>query len=160
MHHAATHPTPGPEHARLAAMVGTWDVELTVWQKAGEAPAKSRGVAVIEPLFGGLFVQGRLEGLAGEVPFVELSWAGFDPARHRYQFARIGSAGAAMAVAEGTLDDKGALVFEGPAAIAGDGERRTILQPSPDQVLVHCQRLPHVGEPWQSCTMRYTRRKA
>ena len=160
MHPTATHEAPGPEHARLTALVGSWDVTLTVWQKAGEAPARSRGFAIVEPLFGGLFVQERLEGLAGEVPFVELSWAGFDPASKRYQLTRIASGAAAMATSDGTFDERqGALVLEGPAAIAGDRERRTMRQPSADERVVQCQRLPTSGAPWQSCEIRYTRRK-
>ncbi|MBI1945134.1 MAG: DUF1579 family protein [Deltaproteobacteria bacterium] len=160
MHHAATHPAPGPEHARLATLAGTWDVELTVWQKAGALPEKSRGFAVVEPLFGGLFVQERMEGLAGEVPFVELTWLGFDPASKRYQLTRIGSGAAAMATRDGTFDERQqALVLEGPAAIAGDRERRTLRLSSADERIVQCQRVPRSGEPWQSCELRYTRRK-
>jgi hypothetical protein len=160
MHPASTHPAPGPEHARLLGMAGAWDVQLTVWQKPGNPPEKSRGFAVVEPLFGGLFVQERLEGLAGEQPFVELSWLGFDPAGKRYQLARIASAGATMANNDGVFDERqGALVLEGPAAIAGDRERRTLRQPSRDERIVQCQRLPRSGQPWTSCEIRYTRRK-
>lgn len=160
MPETASHPAPGPEHARLTARVGTWDVELTVWQKPGEAPEKSRGFAVVEPLFGGLFVQERLEGLAGEVPFVELSWIGYDPASKRYQLARIASGAVAMAMSDGTFDDRqGGVVLEGPAAIAGERERRTERQPTADERIVQCQRVPRSGAPWQSCEVRYTRRK-
>lgn len=160
MHPAPSHPAPGPEHALLAAMVGSWDVHLTTWEKPGDAPEKRRGFAVVEPLFGGLFVQERLEGLGGEVPFVELSWTGFDQASKRYQHARVGSTGTAMALFEGALDEReGGLVLAGPAAIAGDRERRVLRQPSADERVVLCQRQPRSGAAWQSCEIRYTRRK-
>ncbi len=163
MHPAPTHsshPSPGPEHARLAAMVGTWDVELTTWENAGEPPAKSRGFAVVEPLFGGLFVQERLEGLTGERPFVELSWTGFDAQSRRYQLARLGSGTTAMALYEGVIDERdGGLVLEGPAAIAGDRERCVLRQPTPDERLLLCQRQPRSGAAWQSRELRYIRRK-
>lgn len=161
MHATTTHATPGPEHARLAAMAGAWDVQLTVWQKAGEAPLKSRGVALIEPLFGGLFVQERLEGLIGERPFVELSWLGFDPAAKHYQRTGIASGSAAVQALSGSwVEAQGALVLEGSAAIAGDRERRVVRQATPDEILVHCQRVPRSDQPWTSCELRYTRRKS
>jgi hypothetical protein len=30
---------PGPEHARLTAMAGTWDVEMTFWFQPGSPPS-------------------------------------------------------------------------------------------------------------------------
>ncbi len=159
MHPAPSHPAPGPAHARLSALVGTWDVQLTTWAKPGDPPMRSRGFAVVEPLFGGLFVAERLEGLAGEAPFVELSWTGFDPAGKSYQHARLGSGAAALRMLEGTFDERlGALALEGPAAIAGDRERRVLRQVSAHERVVECHRLPRSGPGWQSCELRYTRR--
>ena len=49
-----------PEHARLAAMAGVWDVELTFWFRPGGSGIVSKGVSTIQPLFGGLFIEEKI----------------------------------------------------------------------------------------------------
>lgn len=156
----AAHPALAPEHARLAAMVGTWDVQLTSWQKPGESPLKSRGFAVIEPLFGGLFIQERLEGLIGEAPYVMLSWTGFDTTSRSFQATHIATTASSLATDSGSFDERqGALVLEGDHGPAGGRLRRVITQPSPDSLLVECYELPTTGPPWRTSEVRYARRK-
>lgn len=156
----ATHPAPAPEHARLAAMTGTWDVQMSVWEKPGVPPLKSRGFSVIEPLFGGLFIQERVEALVGETAFVTLSWTGFDPATRRYQATHIASTGAALHTESGPVDDKAnALVLEGDGGAHGGRVRRVVTQPGPDTLVVELFELAKSGEPWRSAEIRYTRRK-
>ena len=153
------HPRPLPEHERLLTLVGSWDVEIRHWSKPDEAPSKSRGFSVIEPLFGGLFLQERLEGMHGESPFVTLGWYGYDPQPKRYQSARIASTGAARLDESGAWDDKqGAWVLESAPGAPGARTRTVLRVEGKDRLTLQRYALPAQGEPWLSAELRYTRR--
>jgi hypothetical protein len=68
------------EHARLTAMCGTWDVEVTFWFKPGGPGITSQGTSTIRPLFNGLFVEEKIEGALNGAPFTTLAWTGFNTA--------------------------------------------------------------------------------
>ena len=51
--------SPGPEHARLTALVGTWDVELTFTFQPGSPPVVAKGTSTIRSLFDGSFIEER-----------------------------------------------------------------------------------------------------
>ena len=61
-----------PEHARLIAMCGTWDVEMTFWFRPGPGAA-TRGTSTIRPLLNGLFVEEKIEGALNGAPFTTLT---------------------------------------------------------------------------------------
>src|SRR5947208_1682280 len=67
------------EHARLGAMVGTWDVDMTLWPRPGGAGLAAKATATIRPLFDGMFVQEDLEGTVNGAPFSTRAWTGFNP---------------------------------------------------------------------------------
>ena len=66
---AATTATAGPEHDRLTAMCGTWDVEMTFWLQPGRPGITTRGTSTIRPLLNGLFVEETIEGTLTSVEF-------------------------------------------------------------------------------------------
>ena len=73
----------GPEHARLTAMCGTWDVEITFWFKPGGPGLTTKGTSTIRPLFDGRFVEEKIEGTLNGTPFTTLAWTGFNTATHQ-----------------------------------------------------------------------------
>ncbi len=63
---------PGPEHERLAALEGSWDVTFT-------GPGISlTGVATNRMILGGRFLASSVTGSGGEPPFEALTILGFD----------------------------------------------------------------------------------
>ena len=50
-----------PEHERLTAMSGIWDVEMTFWFRPGGAGVTIKGTSTIRPLFDGLFIEEKIE---------------------------------------------------------------------------------------------------
>lgn len=154
------HPTPGAEHERLSPMVGSWDVQISFWLKPEEPPLKSRGFSIIEPLFGGLFLQERVEGLIGEQAFVSLSWYGFSPQKKRYESTRIASTRADRVDESGAWDERqGALVLESAAEASGARTRTVLRLATADSLVVERFTLPAAGEPWRTSEIRYTRRR-
>ena len=53
---------PGPEHARLAKLAGTWDVAITMASAGGGEPVRASAVAENEMILGGRFLQSRARG--------------------------------------------------------------------------------------------------
>ena len=66
---AATNVYAALEHARLTAMVGTWDVEMTFLFQPGRPGVTVKATSTIRPLFGGLFVEEKIEGVPLRVVF-------------------------------------------------------------------------------------------
>ena len=82
-------PGPGPEHARLAAMCGAWDVEMTLWPRPGGPGLTTKATSTIRPLLDGLFVEEQIEGALNGAPFTTLAWTGFNTATRQYEATRI-----------------------------------------------------------------------
>ena len=93
------------DHARLTAMIGTWDVEMTLWPRPGGAGLPTKGTSTIRPLFDGLFVEEKIEGTLNGAPFTTLAWTGFNPGTRQYEATRISSTNSARIAETGTYDD-------------------------------------------------------
>jgi uncharacterized protein DUF1579 len=52
----------GPEHARLTAMAGMWDVEMSFWFEPGAPPVVTKGTSTIRPVLNGQFIEERIDG--------------------------------------------------------------------------------------------------
>ena len=152
---------PGPEHARLTALGGTWDVELTFWFQPGSPAVVSKGVSIIRPLFDGLFIEEKIEGALNGVPFTTLAWTGFNTSTHQYEATRIASTNT-VRIAETGAWDEGARRFELKASyvLAADTwTQRTVIQPTSPTTMVVASYLSFgkVAE-WKAVEIRYSRR--
>ncbi len=88
---APTAPAVDPEHDRLIAMCGTWDVELTFWFKPGGPGLTAKGTSTIRALLGGLFIEEKIEGTLNGAPFTTLAWTGYNTDSHKFEATRIAS---------------------------------------------------------------------
>ncbi|HLW75992.1 MAG TPA: DUF1579 family protein [Bryobacteraceae bacterium] len=151
-----------PEHARLAAMCGTWDVELTFWFQPGGAGVTTKGTSTIRPLFDGLFVEEKIDGTLNGAPFTTLSWTGFNTSTHQYEATRIATTNTIRIAETGSYDET-TKQFELKAEypMAGDSWRqRTVIQPvSPDAMLVASYLSFGKVPEWKGVEIKYTRRK-
>jgi hypothetical protein len=158
----STAPGPGPEHARLTALSGTWDVELTFWFQPGTAGVTTKGTSTIRSLFNGLFIEERIEGLLNGTPFTTLSWTGFNTSTHEYEATRIASTNTSRIAESGVWDDQ-ARHFELKASyqLAGDTwTQRTVIQPASADSMVVASYLSFGKVPeWKAAEIRYKKRK-
>ena len=97
---------PGPEHARLTAMAGTWDVDLTFWLQPGRPPVTTKGTSTIRSILGGLFIEEKIDGTLSGAPFTTMSWTGFNTSTHQYEATRIASTNSIRIAEAGTYDEK------------------------------------------------------
>jgi uncharacterized protein DUF1579 len=159
--HDWTKPGPDPEHARLTAMAGTWDVELTFWFKPGGPGMPTNGTSTIRPLFDGLFIEEKIEGLLNGTPFTTLAWTGFNTSTHEYEATRIASTNTARIAESGTWDER-ARQFELKASYRLGGDtwtQRTVIQPISADTMVATSYLSFGTVPeWKAVEIRYKRR--
>src|SRR5262249_24535968 len=127
-----------PEHARLAAMCGVCDVEITFWFKPGGAGVATKGTSRIRPLFDGLFIEEKIDGPLNGSPFTTLAWTGFNTATHQYEATRIASTNT-VRIAEAGIYDEKSQRFELNAEYPMAGEtwhQRTVIQPTSADAMV------------------------
>ncbi|MGE5925843.1 MAG: DUF1579 family protein [Gemmatimonadota bacterium] len=96
---------PGPEHARLARLAGTWDVELTMWSPGGGEPARADAVAENEMILGGRFLQSRVKGGQPPMQIESLTLTGFDRRHGRFTTVGFDTWGTYYVTAAGGMKD-------------------------------------------------------
>jgi Protein of unknown function (DUF1579) len=150
-----------PEHARLTAMSGTWDVEMTLWTRPGGPALTTKGTSTIRPLLGGLFIEEKIEGSLNGTPFTTLAWTGFNPGTRQYEATRISSTNP-MRIAESGAWNEQDRRFELKATypLAGDTwTQRTVIQPtSPDSMVASSYLSFGTVPEWKAVEIKYARR--
>jgi hypothetical protein len=151
----------GPEHARLTALCGTWDVELTFWFQPGGAGVSTRGTSTIRSLLNGLFIEEKIDGTLNGAPFTTLSWTGFNTETLRYEATRIASTNT-IRIAEAGTYDEATRQFELKAdyPFAGDTwHQRTVISPlSADAMNVKSYLSFGKVPEWKGVEITYARR--
>ena len=157
----AKSPGGDPEHARLTAMCGTWDVEMTFWFRPGGAGIATKATSTIRPLFDGLFVEEKIEGVLNGAPFTALAWTGFNTSAHQYEATRIATTNTARIAETGGYDET-TRQFELKAdyPLAGDTwHQRTVIQPMSADAMIATSYLSFGKVPeWKAVEIKYTRR--
>jgi hypothetical protein len=154
-------PALGPEHARLAAMCGTWDVEMTFWLQPGRPGLSTKGTSTIRSLLDGRFIEEKIEGTLNGAPFTTLAWTGFNTDTHQYEATRISSTNTARIAETGVYDEQ-ARQFELKAdyPLAGDTwHQRTVVQVVSADSMIATSYLSFGKVPeWKAVEIKYTRR--
>ena len=149
------------EHARLTALSGAWDVELTFWFQPGRPPLTSKGVSTIRPLFDGSFIEEKIEGVLRGAPFTTLAWTGFNTNTHQYEATRISSTNT-IQIAEAGRWDEATKRFELKASYMLAGQtwtQRTVIEPTSANTMVVASYLSFGNVPeWKAVEIRYTRK--
>ena len=151
----------GPEHARLTAMGGTWDVEMTFGFRPGGPGVTTTGTSTIRPLFDGLFAEGKIEGTPKGAPFTTLAWTGFNSATHQYEATRIASTNTIRRTETGAYDEKAKRSeLKADYPFAGDTRhQRTVIQPVSADTMTAASFLSFGKTPeWKGVEIKYTRR--
>ena len=158
---AAVTSAPGPEHARLTALCGIWDVEMTFWFQPGSPPAATKAVSTIRSLLGGLFIEEKIEGALAGNPFTTLAWTGFNTSTHQYEATRI-SGNYTGRIAETGVWDEQARRFELKASLVMGTDtwtQRTVIQPTSATTMVATSYFSFGNVPeWKAVEIKYTLR--
>jgi hypothetical protein len=148
------------EHARLLALCGTWDVQLTFWFQPGRPGVTTKGTSTIRALFDGLFIEEKIEGLLNGTPFTTLAWTGFNTITHQYEATRIASTNTIRIAETGVYDDT-AKQFELKADYPLAGEtwhQRTVIRPLSTTAMTATSYLSFGSVPeWKGVEITYSR---
>jgi len=149
------------EHARLVAMCGTWDVEMTFVVQPGRPGIATKATSTIRPLFDGLFVEETIQGTLNGTPFTTMAWTGFNTSIKQYEATRIASTNNARIAETGTFDEK-TKRFELKAdyPLAGDTwHQRTVIEQTSADAMVATSYLSFGKVPeWKAVEIKYARR--
>ena len=96
---------PGPEHAVLKEMEGTWDAVMTMPGAPKDAPA-SKGKAVYKMELGGLWLTSTFEGDFGGAKFEGRGIDGYDQFKKKYTGVWVDSMSSTPMFFEGARDEK------------------------------------------------------
>jgi len=152
---------PGPEHARLTALCGTWDVEMTLWLRPGGRGITTTGTSTIRSLLGGLFIEEKIDGVLNGAPFTTLSWTGFNTSTREYEATRIASTNTIRIAESGVWDEQAAhFELKGSYKLGADTwTQRTVIQPSAADTMVVSSYLSFGSVPeWKAVEIRYKKR--
>src|SRR5262245_60411129 len=152
---------PAPEHARLAEMCGTWDVEITFWLKPGAPGLSSKGTSTIRSLLNGLFVEEKIDGTLNGAAFTTLAWTGFNTSTRQYEATRISSTNTISIAETGRYDEQAKQVelkADYPFAGATWHQRTVISQASPDAMIATSYLSFGAVPEWKGVEIKYTRR--
>ncbi|MEM0518643.1 MULTISPECIES: DUF1579 domain-containing protein [Aequorivita] len=96
--------TPGEQHERMAADVGTWNDELTFWMGPDAPPEKATATEEIKMIMGGRYQEGTITGEMMGMPFVGRSTIAYDNASNEYISTWIDNMGTGISVMRGKYD--------------------------------------------------------
>lgn len=104
---------PGPQHARIAEAVGTYDMAVKSWQSPDVPPTVDSGTCTRRMALGGRVMVEEVDATMMGAPFDGLGLHGFDNVSGKYWATWNDSVGTGLMVAEGDCDDQGACTFTG-----------------------------------------------
>jgi hypothetical protein len=159
---AAQTPRADPEHARLTALAGTWDVEMTFKFRPDGPGIQTKGTSIIRSLLGGQFIEEKIDGVLAGTPFTTLAWTGYNTGTKQYEATRIASTNTARIAETGSYDEA-TRQFELKAdyALAGDTwHQRTVIQLLSANTMVATSYLSFGTVPeWKAVEIKYTRKQ-
>jgi hypothetical protein len=150
-----------PEHARLGAMCGTWDVEMTLWPRPGGQALTARGTSIVRPVFGGLFIEETIETSLNGASFTTRAWTGYNTATRQYEATRISSTNPARITEAGLYDDQAKqLELKADYPLAGQTwHQRTVIRQTAPESMIATSYLSFGSVPeWKGVEIRYTRK--
>ena len=99
--------TPGEAHKKLEAVVGTFDVKVTMWMDPGKPPAESTGIAEDKWALGNRYVEERFEGTFMGQPFSGIGYTGYDNVKKKYVSTWMDTASTGIMLTTGSGDASG-----------------------------------------------------
>jgi hypothetical protein len=152
--------TSGPEYARLAAMIGTWTIDMTLWPRPGGPGLPTKGTATIRPLFDGRFIEEKIDGTVAGTAFTTLAWTGFNTETKQYEATRISSTNTSRIAETGAFDESAKqFVLKADYQLSGDTwHQRTVIQQTSADAMVATSYLSFGTVPeWKAVEIKYVR---
>lgn len=160
--------TPGPEHARLAKAVGTWDGAMRMWFDPAGPPQENACVSTFTSIMGGRYTECRTSGriAMGEAvsDFEGRGIYGFNNVSRAYESIWIDNMGTAVMVATGHASADGRVInwsgkMTDPAVGKAVDFREVETWIDDDTMLLEMYGPGADGKEFKSMEISFTRRK-
>ncbi len=135
--------TPGAEHKKLDAFVGTWKATVTSWMAPGAPPTISTGTAKSEWVLGGRYVQESFTGSFMNQPFHGLGYTGYDNVKKQYVGTWADTMSTGLMTSTGTMDGANSWKFAATMADPMTGKDTRV-----DQKMTVVDKDHHTFEMW------------
>ena len=100
--------TPGAPHKRLAADIGEWTTQCTMWMAPGADAIKSEGSSTVTALLDGRFIHVEMKGeMPGMGPFHGYAIYGYDNVAKKFVSTWVDSMSTGMMTGEGKETEAG-----------------------------------------------------
>jgi hypothetical protein len=118
--------TPGPEHAEMKKLVGTWDVQMKCWMDPSQPPEESNGTAMFEMTNGRHLVQNYSGSMMGQ-PYTGVGLMAFNNATKQYEHVWRDDMNTGMMWSTGTKGADGSITMKGTShCVMGEMSCRTV----------------------------------
>lgn len=105
--------TPGPTHAALAKMEGTYDLSIRAWHTPGAPPTVDTGTATRTMVLGGRVMVEDMQSQMMGRPFTGHGMTGYDNVSGKHWSTWNDSMSTGVMVSEGDCNEDGACTFTG-----------------------------------------------
>jgi hypothetical protein len=153
--------TPGPQHAALAKMAGTYDLKIRSWEKPGAPPTEETGTSTRSMALGGRVMTEDMQSTMHGQPFTGHGMEGYDNVSGKYWSTWNDSMSTGVMVSEGSCDAQEACTFTGswndPITKGRTTARMTTKRISPTQELFEMYGPGPDGKEMKMMEITYTR---
>lgn len=113
---------PGEPHKLFASLAGSWKTETKEWMEPGKPPVESTGIAEMEMLLGGRFLQQKFSGSMMGKPYSGIGISAYDNILERYVSTWMDTMSTGIFMMEGTASADGrTITLKGQHAEPGGG---------------------------------------
>ncbi|MFN0060620.1 MAG: DUF1579 domain-containing protein [Planctomycetota bacterium] len=156
--------TPGPQHAELQKIVGTWAYTIKYKMDPAAPWTESTGKSDITSIMGGRFIHDSTLGQTEMGPFTGLGITGYDNVSKKYVSTWLDNMSTGIMSCEGTADASGKVItYMGTCncPMEGVGKKcKFIITHTDANHLTHDSfSYSKTGEEWKSMEIKYTRIK-
>jgi hypothetical protein len=96
---------PGPEHAALNPLAGTWKTTTRMWTVPGAEPQVSEGTAERNWMMDGRYLVGNYKGVVAGMPFEGMEVLGYDNQKKEYVSSWVDNLGTGIMLSQGSAMD-------------------------------------------------------
>ena len=154
---------PGEPHAKMAKMVGEWDVVSKVWMDPASPPMESKATTTFKMILGGRYLQQELTGNMMGMEFSGIGTEAYDNVRGVYLGTWIDSMGTSITYSEGSYDEATKILhFKGSMTdvmAGGVAPYRYTQEMKDDDTMVFTMYNTVEGQEMKTMEMIYTRKK-
>lgn len=96
---------PGPEHASLAPLAGTWKTMTRMWNDPSAEPMTSEGTCERTWIMGGRYLVANYKGVFNNMPFEGMEVLGYDNMKKQYVSSWVDNMGTGIMLTRGAAMD-------------------------------------------------------